>query len=406
MSTRPIELALNSPLAVVEPDPPDVLAPAGDGPTGVRAPAGERASRGVPPMGEPPLRVERAPTGERVLRALADRLVELLAAYVPDVASLGTAKFREHVQQRRDALAKADSEGGVSHESRQLLALCEGFLERVRAYNVDRDEELAGVVQVMHDLVESLRGDARQFQEGLLASSSAMARLADVDDIRQLKRSLVKQAEDLKRTVVEQQQHEAARFATFSARVDTLEQSLATARREAATDPLTGLANRGTFDLVLRRWLGEADRSGQCFALVMTDLDDFKVINDTHGHQVGDRVLIAAARLLETVARPGDLVARYGGEEIALLLAGPSASDARARTALALDRIAPAYEYQELGVTKHVNFSFSGGVTVWVRGDTTEDIIKRADEALYDAKHRGKHRVEVRTASRLRALFS
>ncbi len=344
--------------------------------------------------------------GTRALRALADRLVELLTAHVPDVPSLGTAKFREQVQQRRDALAQADTDAIVSHESRQLLTLCEGFLERVRAYNVDRDAELAGVVQVMHDLVTTLRGDARHFQDGLLASSAAIASLADVDDIRELKRALVKTAAELKRSVVEQQQHEEARFATFAARVDTLEQNLATARREAATDPLTGLANRGTFDLVLRRWLLEAERSGQAFALVMTDLDDFKLINDTHGHQVGDRVLIAAARLLETVARPGELVARYGGEEIALLLSEASASQARARMASALERIAPAYEYREMGVTKYVHFAFSGGVTIWMRGDSPEDVVKRADEALYDAKRRGKRRVEVRTPSRLRALFS
>lgn len=349
--------------------------------------------------------VPGASAGLQALRVLADRLVELLAAYVPDVTSLGTAQFREQVQQRRDALAHADSDAAIARESRQLLSLCERFLDRVRSYNADRDEELAGVVQVMHDLVDTLRGDARTFQEGLLASSTAMARLADVYDIRELKRALVRQAEDLKRTVVAQQQHEAARFASFAARVDTLEQSLATARLEAATDSLTGLANRGTFDATVRRWLAEAERSGQTFALVMADLDDFKVVNDTHGHQVGDRVLIAAARLLESIGRPGDLVARYGGEEIALLLAATNAPDGRTRTAAALERIPPAYEYREAGVTRHVTFSFSAGVTAWAKGDSPDELIKRADEALYDAKRKGKHRVELRTASRLRALF-
>lgn len=369
VSTRPIELSLRSP-----------------------ADAAEEASAAKS-------------AAVQALRVLADRLVELLAAHVPDVGSLGTSQFREQVQQRRDALARADSDSSIAFESRQLLTLCERFLDRVRSYHADRDEELAGVVQVMHDLVDTLKGDARQFQEGLLASSTAMARLADVDDIRELKRALVKQAEDLKRTVVEQQQHEAKRFAKFATRVDTLEKSLATARHEAATDSLTGLANRGTFDNTVRRWAADAERSGKSFALVMADLDDFKVVNDTHGHQVGDRVLIAAARLMESVGKQGDLVARYGGEEIAILMASTSVADARARVTAALDRIPPAYEYKEAGVTRHVKFSFSAGVTAWVKGDSPDDLVKRADEALYDAKRKGKHRVETRTASKLRALF-
>jgi hypothetical protein len=190
--------------------------------------------------------VPGASAGLQALRVLADRLVELLAAYVPDVTSLGTAQFREQVQQRRDALAHADSDAAIARESRQLLSLCERFLDRVRSYNADRDEELAGVVQVMHDLVDTLRGDARTFQEGLLASSTAIARLADVDDIRELKRALARQAEDLNGRWLRSSSTKP-RGSPRLPRVDTLEQSSHRASRPRPTrSPASPTGERST----------------------------------------------------------------------------------------------------------------------------------------------------------------
>ena len=101
----------------------------------------------------------------------------------------------------------------------------------------------------------------------------------------------------------------------------------------------------------------------------------------------------------------GELAARYGGEEFALLLAPAQASRARARLIALQQRVAPAYEYDLGGERRFLTFTFSAGVTEYAAGDTAETLVKRADEALYDAKRRGKHRVEVRTRSLLRALM-
>jgi diguanylate cyclase (GGDEF)-like protein len=97
-------------------------------------------------------------------------------------------------------------------------------------------------------------------------------------------------------------------------------------------------------------------------------------------------------------------VSRYGGEEFALLLDG-SATEARERLTDLLHRVAPAYEYSLGGERKYLTFTFSAGVTESVAGDTPDTLVKRADEALYDAKRRGKKRVEVRGRSLLRALI-
>ena len=238
-----------------------------------------------------------------------------------------------------------------------------------------------------------------------MRSTAAMERMVDLEDIRELKRELTRQVQSLRQAVADRQEAEARHYERLTARVSTLEDSLAKARAEAATDALTGIANRGAFDLALRERIARAARDGTGFSLAIIDLDDFKRINDTHGHPVGDRVLMAAARLLQGGVEAGELAARYGGEEFALLLASPQASKARARLTAVQQRVAPAYEYDLAGERRFLTFTFSGGVTEYAAGDSPDTIVKRADEALYDAKRRGKNRVEARTRSLFRALM-
>jgi diguanylate cyclase (GGDEF)-like protein len=187
-------------------------------------------------------------------------------------------------------------------------------------------------------------------------------------------------------------------------RVRSLEETLVQARTEAATDALTGLTNRGAFDRALASWIDAAATSGTTFALALVDIDDFKTVNDTHGHPVGDRVLVSAARILTGGVRSKDVVSRYGGDEFAVMLEQMTAAQARQRLSALLESMAPSYAYEQNGVTGAVTFSLSVGVTDVHPGDTPEAMVKRADEALYAAKRKGKKRVEMRVASLLRRL--
>jgi diguanylate cyclase (GGDEF)-like protein len=155
---------------------------------------------------------------------------------------------------------------------------------------------------------------------------------------------------------------------------------------QAATDPLTGLHNRRSIEDRVYTLM----REERPFAVVMCDLDNFKLLNDTHGHEAGDRALRLFASTLKTSLRPGDSAARYGGEEFLLVFPDCGADAALA----AVERLR---EELALSVNKGGTpvFTASFGVADLRHGATLDEMLKHADDALLQAKRDGKNRVLV-----------
>jgi diguanylate cyclase (GGDEF)-like protein len=161
----------------------------------------------------------------------------------------------------------------------------------------------------------------------------------------------------------------------------------------ARNDPLTGLYNRREFTRLAELELARAARQGTPTALVMADLDEFKRVNDTYGHPVGDEVLKNTARILMAGVRQSDVVARVGGEEIMLLL---PCTDQPAALVLA-NRLREALVQAPLHWNgQRITVTASLGITVVPpgRADALEPAYIAVDEALYQAKHLGRNRVE------------
>ncbi|MHB8067033.1 MAG: diguanylate cyclase [Desulfobaccales bacterium] len=154
------------------------------------------------------------------------------------------------------------------------------------------------------------------------------------------------------------------------------------------TDSLTGLANRRYFLEILDRAKAFAVRHQQPLALIMADLDHFKTVNDRFGHDAGDRLLKAFAKLLAYSVRKEDLPVRFGGEEFMLLLPGTDGQKA----AVLAERLRQSLESLEIPeIDGRMTASF--GVTQFLGEDTAETFIKRVDEALYEGKEKGRNMV-------------
>lgn len=157
------------------------------------------------------------------------------------------------------------------------------------------------------------------------------------------------------------------------------------------TDPLTDIANRRAFMRRLSEEVGRAKRTGKKLGLLLLDADRFKDINDTYGHPAGDAVLVGLAQLLKARARSYDLVARLGGEELAVLLPEITVEGARG----AAERLREAIERGPVGAPEGAKVTVSIGVALGPAGDDDDGIalLKRADQALYEAKAAGRNRV-------------
>lgn len=156
------------------------------------------------------------------------------------------------------------------------------------------------------------------------------------------------------------------------------------------TDPLTGLANRRELDAVLERVFREATRSGLPVSILMIDIDKFKSINDTYGHDSGDQVICTLAETLRSLCRGTDTVARMGGDEFVCVLPDTDLHEAE----MVADRI-------QKSISKSANKPCDYSVSIGISGRAThaatrsDEIIKFADQALYNAKSGGRNMTAV-----------
>ena len=156
------------------------------------------------------------------------------------------------------------------------------------------------------------------------------------------------------------------------------------------TDILTGLKTRRAFEEELIDIFLKLERSPLPLSMIVADIDHFKTVNDTYGHQTGDQVIATFGELMLKCSRKADLVARIGGEEFCIVLWNADAAGAR----LVAENMRTQFQEAVFkGIPKHKKFTSSFGVASLLPGEDAEDIYRRADQALYKAKQTGRNRV-------------
>ena len=335
---------------------------------------------------------------------LADRLLGHLGDHAPDNDPDDVATFKASLTRLRAELSAPSPAVAVALE---CAALCAEYLKNSRGYVAHREAELKEMIRLLRDALAASSGDGAAFNAKVLSSVERVHGLTRIDDIVELKRTLSSEVSTLRRTVEEKQKRDKEEGARVHERLEVLRTKLMRAEQEALVDGLTRVANRSAFDRTLPHSIAEAITSSRPLALAMVDVDNFKTVNDSHGHAIGDRVLVCAANWLTKGVRRTDMVARYGGEEFAIVLHDSQIGDVEARLRVILaDIAARSFEYDAGGQVRLVQFTVSCGVAELIAGDSVEDLIRRADDALYEAKRRGKNRVIARKRSMLGGLPS
>jgi diguanylate cyclase (GGDEF)-like protein len=342
------------------------------------------------------LRNGNTPQPSVALRPVVDRLLGLLGTVIESVEHEEERQaLQVQLEQCRAAVAAAPP-ADLARVSDTCFALCDKAIALLQAQQSERQGELQRLVALVRDTVTVLTGDGDAFSSDIAQAANRFNLLLRVTDVEQLKLRLSSEVGKLQALAAERQQQWQETIAMFEARVATLETQLVAIREESAQDPLTGAANRRGFETAFKEYVETPPRE---FVLALLDLDDFKRINDTAGHMAGDEVLISVAKTLRAAVRGHDIVARIGGDEFGMLIAGLTLRQAETRLRHTLKQLA---EIPAGPVAGHLTVSC--GLVECCAGDTARTLMMRADEALYEAKRQGKNRLAVKSPPLIRDL--
>ena len=254
------------------------------------------------------------------------------------------------------------------------------------------DDAMARIADKLDQSLESLAATSRNARHTAAHYSSEMQVHAEKVGEAQ-EREDIRNLATLAMAMVERTQHLEQDMHRSEREAATLRRNLAKARREADHDHLTGLLNRRAFENLLERHCREARRQRGQLSVAFCDIDNFKSINDAHGHDTGDRVIQAIASALATIGRHDCHVARHGGEEFAMLFCGTAKREAAQR----LDELREVFTRRNFVNQQNEapigQITFSGGVADVMAYRSPRAALKAADTALYEAKAQGRNRI-------------
>ena len=333
------------------------------------------------------------------LRPVLDRALAVIAEVLQAIDSdAERAELTAQLDALRAALATPTKPEAIAPLARSCFDVCEHALHAIHAQQQERRSELRRLVTLVRDTVAQLAGDGTSMSSDISDAAGRFNALLRINDVQLLKQRLMVEVGGLQRLAAERRHQWAQTIEQFESRIAALEQQLVAVRQEASLDALTSIANRREFESTLR----DAIQRGQRALIVaMLDLDDFKAVNDTGGHAAGDAVLQAVAQTLKSSVRKQDLVARIGGDEFALVGVGVTLQEVEPRIRTIVQTLASI----PTGLAAPPHISVSCGLAEYCAGDTVESLTRRADQALYEAKHRGKNRVVAKSPPFIRDLL-
>ncbi|MHB0925446.1 MAG: GGDEF domain-containing protein [Gallionellaceae bacterium] len=321
----------------------------------------------------------------RLLRLLVENVGEMVED--EDWLHGQVAILQEIIAKPIDRHAIADAERGLRDAIikqgmlKQSLSEAKTTLKSLMTTFIDR---LGEITESTGDYHQKIEGYSKKI--GKSNNLTELSHLLEdiMQDTRVIQTSALRSHEELVGTRKQVQEAEA--------KIRKLEQELAQVSELVHQDQLTGALNRHGLDEAFEREATRADRSHTPVCVALLDIDNFKRLNDTMGHQAGDQALVHLSQVIKEALRPSDAVARYGGEEFIIVLPGIGLEEATATVERLQRELTKKFFLHE---NDRVLITFSAGVALRVPQEPQDDVIGRADRAMYQAKKTGKNRVVV-----------
>ncbi|UCF93826.1 MAG: diguanylate cyclase [Desulfobacterales bacterium] len=321
-------------------------------------------------------------------------LLLFIREFVCDIKEIESEEFKKELSALADKFTSEPKLKSIQSFFEKDKKIILSYIRREKDYLRDREKEFRDIIDLLTKALVTLDSENQVYNQTILAQSEKIEQIMRLDDIKKLKQELQLQVEQIRETVKDKQVREHKQLDVLSRQVNSLSSELKKARTESLQDGLTGIYNRKAFDRFLGELVEKNTLAKAPFAMLLLDIDNFKAINDTYGHQTGDRVLLASVNKCRDSIRHDDFLARYGGEEFVIVLPGASVRNAIRRAKQICKTIAStryALEDYQRGQTLKITVSI--GVSAYHKGDTATTILDRADQALYVAKRSGKNRV-------------
>ncbi len=325
--------------------------------------------------------------------ALVDQLTGLCQTLTDSLSEL--AEEESWAQGQCQAMRHHLHDGLHMRGVRQVQQLLDATRQRHLALKSEREaarQALKGLIHQMLQDISALGQTTDRFHQNLGQYADTIGRADTLEGLAGVVREMVEESRTVQAAVTHTQarmQAEHSRAMALNDRVRVLEDEIRQLSQEVSTDPLTQIANRRGMMQAFEVEQARVQREGAPLAIGILDVDNFKKLNDSLGHQTGDVALKFLARRVSDCLRPQDVVARYGGEEFVVMLPGIDHTEGQqVLTRLQRTLSAEFFTHED----KQVFITFSAGVTLYRAGETVEAALERADLGLYEAKRTGKNK--------------
>jgi len=334
--------------------------------------------------------------GRRVIahrQQVLDQLVQLCRSLTDSLVDL--SEDDSWVQGQCTAMRAELDEGLGPRGARRIQQLLESTRLRQQTLRQEREAARHALKQLIHQMlheIADLGQTTGRFQDNLVRYADTIGQADSLQSLTGVVRELVEESRAVHGVVSQAQerlQTEHSRASELTEKVRLLEDEIRKLSDEVSTDPLTQIANRRGMMRAFEAERSRVERGGGTLAIGLLDVDNFKKLNDTLGHQTGDEALKFLARRVGHHLRPSDALARYGGEEFVVMLPDTPLDEAQLVLTRVQRQLSAEFFTQD---EQKVFITFSAGVTLYRPGEAIEVALDRADMALYEAKRTGKNR--------------